>query len=107
MNAASDYTIGDLLDLVFTEKAKGLVLHRGKPPVVSVGEDLCAIEGPAISSQNADELLRSLATTRQIRELRESGRIEFFHDFQGRAQFIVRVKTESAALEIELERLAK
>ena len=105
MNSPTGYTIDDLLDLVVTEKAKGLSLHAGHPPVVSVRDEAYAIEGPDISSQNADELLRSLATTRQIRELRDRGRIEFLHDFQGQAQFKVLVKSSEDEFQIDLERM--
>ena len=105
MNSATGYTINDLLGLVVTEKARGLSLHAGHPPVVSVRGEAYAIEGPDISFLNADELLRSLATTRQIRELRERGQIEFLHDFQGHAQFKVLVKSEGDGFQVELERM--
>jgi Tfp pilus assembly pilus retraction ATPase PilT len=105
MNSITGYTTDDLLDLVVTENASALSLRVGRPPVVSLRGDTHVIEGPEISPENADEMLRGLATTRQIRELREQGRIELIHVTRTRAQFRVLVESVRDELHMDLERI--
>jgi Tfp pilus assembly ATPase PilU len=106
MNSINGYTTDDLLDLVVTEKASALSLRAGRPPVVSLRGDAHVIEGPEISPENADDMLKSLATTRQIRELRERTRIEFLHVSRTGAQFRVLVELVDEELHMDLERIA-
>ena len=62
---------------ILSERADGLSLRAGNPPVVHLHADPHTIEGPAITPENAESLLRSLADTRQVRQLRETGGLEF------------------------------
>jgi hypothetical protein len=48
------------------------------------------IDGPDVTSETMEELLRSVANTRQMRTLRERGTIDIIYGF-GSSQFLVRV----------------
>src|SRR5262249_11299430 len=85
----SEYDMTDLLTLVVTDRADALILHAGEPPVVHWHGEPHTVEGPAITPENADKLLRSVATTRQVRELREHGTAEFGYTFRDSTQFRV------------------
>jgi Tfp pilus assembly pilus retraction ATPase PilT len=101
-----EYDMTDLLTLAISERADGLSLHAGQPPVVHVRGEAHAIEGPAITPDNADSLLRSLAGTRFMREFRERGTAAFVHSFKDSAQFRVQARLEHDEIHIDLQRLA-
>ena len=102
----SSYDLNDLLTLVATEHAERLNLHSGELPVVHLGGEPHPIEGPKITADNAEALFRSLATTRQVRELRERGTSEFIYTFHRRMQFRVQaMMEENDQVLLDLQRL--
>ena len=88
------YSMDDLLHVVHSDGADGLKLHVGQPPVVVIDGEQQPIEGPAITTQDAEQLLQSITDTRQRRELRENGVVEFIYKSRGRASFVVHAKME-------------
>ncbi|MBL9171430.1 MAG: hypothetical protein JNN07_27100 [Verrucomicrobiales bacterium] len=99
-----EYEMTDLLSLALSERAAVLCLHAGKPPVLTLHAEPHTVEGPVITAQNAESLLRGVADSRQIRQLRAAGRIEFVHTFRDTA-FRVRVCAELEGIHIDLRRL--
>ena len=96
------YSIDDLLALVRTEHAEELRLRVGYPPVMVLrGEDY-PVEGPALTVQGADDLLRSIANTRQMRELRDSGFIDFIYTFRNASPFLVHATLEDEIISLRL-----
>jgi Tfp pilus assembly ATPase PilU len=71
------YSMDDLLHLVHSDGGDGLKLRVGRPPVVVIDSQNQEIEGPELTVENAEQLLQSVADTRQRRELRELGEISF------------------------------
>jgi Tfp pilus assembly pilus retraction ATPase PilT len=61
------YSMDDLLHLVHSDGADELKLHVGQPPVIVIDGEQQPIEGPAITAENAEQLLRSITDTRQRR----------------------------------------
>ncbi len=100
------YDMTDLLTLAVSERAEGLSLRAGQPPIIHVRGEAHTIEGPAITAENADALLRSLAGHRYMREFRESGIAAFIHGFTDSAQFRVLASMERDGAHIDLQRLA-
>src|SRR5690242_11214019 len=98
----SSYDLNDLLTLVTEEGAEGLSLHSGQMPVVHLGGEPHAIAGPALTLENAEMLVKSLATTRQIRELRESRNSEFIYTFRESTQFKVQARIEDDQVQLDL-----
>jgi Tfp pilus assembly ATPase PilU len=96
------YCIDDLLHLVHSDGADGLKLEVGRPPtIVMDGEDQ-EVEGPAITVEDAEELLQSIADTRQRRDLREHGDVEFIYRFRQCASFVVRAKIRDENVFIDI-----
>lgn len=84
----------DLLYLVHSDGADELRLHVGQPPVIVLEGEQQPLEGPAMTTEDAEHLLQCIANTRQRRELREHGVVEFLYRFRGRASFVVRARME-------------
>jgi len=96
------YSMDDLLHLLHSDGADGLRLHVGQPPVIILEGEPQPLEGPAITTEDAAQLLQSITNTRQRRELREHGSVEFIYRFRGRASFVVRARMENENIAIEI-----
>src|SRR5258706_13170092 len=92
MPSSSMDSMDDLLSLTKAERAEELRLHVGTPPIIVIRGEHHTIEGPPITSENAEQLLRSVADTRQVREFRERGTAEFVYSFRGSSPFLVQLK---------------
>ena len=92
----------DLLRLLHSDGADELRLHVGTPPVIVLDGEPQTIEGPAITTEDAERLLQSVANTRQRRELREHGMVEFIYKFRGSTAFVVRAKMEDENVGIDV-----
>ena len=92
----------ELLHLIHSDGADGLKLHVGQPPVIILDGEEQQIEGPAITTDYAEQLLQSISDTRQRRDLREHGAVEFIYRFRGRVNFVVRakIKDENVCMDI-------
>ena len=99
------YDLADLLQLIVTERAEGLILQTGKPPVVELRGISHTIEGPVLSPENADILLRGLAGTRGAREIHDYGRTRSLYTYRDAAQFQVEAHTDGEQVLIELRRV--
>ena len=96
------YYMDDLFHLVHSDGADGLKLSVGQPPVIVLDGEYQPIEGPLITTEVAEQLLRSITDTRQRRELRERGAVEFIYRFRGRASFVVcaKIQEENVSMDI-------
>jgi Tfp pilus assembly ATPase PilU len=92
----------DLLHLLHSDGADALRLHVGQPPVIVLEGEPQPLEGPAITTEDAAQLLQSITNTRQRRELREHGLAEFIYRFRGRASFVVQARMENENVGIEI-----
>jgi Tfp pilus assembly ATPase PilU len=97
------YSMDDLLQLLKSEKADELQLHVGKPPVVVLGGEPHIIEGPPITTENAEDFLHSIANTRQRRELRQRGLVQFVYRFRRITDFVVRARLEGETVGIDIQ----
>jgi len=84
------YSADDLLHLLHSDGADELRLHVGDPPIVILDGEENPVEGPPLSAENVGELFRSLTTTRQRREFRERGGVQFIYRFRDSVDFVVR-----------------
>ncbi|EEF61519.1 hypothetical protein Cflav_PD4197 [Pedosphaera parvula Ellin514] len=85
----SDYSISELINLLITARAERARLEVGYPATLIVKSREIEIEGPAVTPEAIAELVRSVACTRQIRNLRKYGTIEAIYTFKG-SRFLVR-----------------
>ncbi|MEI8288303.1 MAG: hypothetical protein WCH99_02430 [Verrucomicrobiota bacterium] len=106
MDATGEYDMNDLLTLVVTERAEGLSITPGQAPAVHVRGEAHHIEGPAVSPVQACSLLRSLADTRQMRELQAHGGVEFLFTFRKSARFRVAARMEHDEIQFQIHTTA-
>jgi len=96
------YSMDDLLHLLHSDGADALRLHVGRPPIIVLDGEEQPLEGPAITTEDAEHLFQSIANTRQRRELREQGAVEFIYRFRGRASFVVRARLEDEKVGMDI-----
>jgi len=96
------YSMDDLLHLANSDGADELRLHVGMPPVIMLEGEPHTIDGPSITTEDAERLLQGIANTRQRRALRESGVVQFIYRFRRITDFVVcaRMEGENVGLDI-------
>ena len=93
------YSMENLLTLVHTEKARGLKIQAGTAPLVEGEENRHALGGPPITGEDARMLLRSMANSRQMRELETRGTVTFIYTLQGVSRFLITAKMQGNGVE--------
>src|SRR5213596_3150124 len=88
------YSMSDLLQLVVAEGASDLHLRVGVPPVIRLHGILHRVEGPALSPEDSEELMRSITSEEHIQHVRERGGADFGFAFGEVARFRVSVFKE-------------
>lgn len=95
-------SIEDLLHVLHSDGADALRLYVGRPPIVVLDGEDQALEGPAVTIEDADQVLHSIANSRQRRILRQCGSVEFIYTFRERASFVVQARLEGENVEISI-----
>ena len=88
------YAMSDLLQLVVEEGASDLHIRVGVPPVIRVHGVLHRVEGPDVTAEDAEELMRSITSEENIQQVRERGTVDFGFAFGELARFRVSVFKE-------------
>ncbi len=96
------YHMEHLLTLLTVEKAKALHFRPGMPPLVVSEYEQRSLQGPSISADEVEELLRGLANSRHMRDLREHGVVRFVYTTRGRTPFLVSAKMENESVVFEV-----
>jgi Tfp pilus assembly ATPase PilU len=97
------YSMDDLLALADAEKADGLKLLVGEPPVIVRDGKRRQIEGPVITGEDTELFLLSLANSRQRRDFRERGCATFFFQFRGSILFLVSAWIRDGMIEFDIQ----
>jgi len=92
------YQMDQLLNLLTAEKARELQFRAGSPPIIISEQERYLLQGPPIDGQELVNLLRCLANSRQMRDLRESGAVQFVYTAPGRSPFVVRANLEGGGV---------
>ena len=88
------YHMDHLLTLLTIEQAQELRFRAGSPPLIVSEDEQHSLQGPPITGEDVVWLLRTLATSRQMRDLRWSGEVRFIYTARGRRPFLVRAKMD-------------
>src|SRR5664279_5342797 len=88
------YAMSDLLQLVVSEGASDLHTRVGTAPTIRVHGILHRVEGPALTPEAAEELMRSITSEEHIQQVRERGGADFAFAFGEAARFRVSVFKE-------------
>jgi len=90
------YDMDHLLTMLTIEKARELHFRAGSAPVIVSDSEERPLQGPPITNDDVFQLLRSIATSRQMRDLRERGMVHFVYTRRGRSPFVVRATMKDA-----------
>jgi twitching motility protein PilT len=88
------YAMSDLLQLVVSEGASDLHIRVGCAPTIRVHGTLHRVEGPALTPEASEELMRSITSEEHIQQVRERGGADFAFAFGDQARFRVSVFKE-------------
>ena len=91
-----------LLHLLNSDGGDELQLHVGWPPVLVLQGQRHEIEGPRLTPETMEGLLHRVTTTRQRRELRDRGRVQFVYRFRRVTDFVVRARVENDSIGIDV-----
>ena len=86
--------MSDLLQLVVSEGASDLHTRVGASPTIRVHGTLHRVEGPALTPETSEELMRSITSEEHIQQVRERGGADFAFAFGEAARFRVSVFKE-------------
>ncbi len=92
------YRLEHLLGLLTIEKAKELQFRAGSPPILVSESEQHLLQGPLLTSEDLLCLFRGLASSRQMRELKAHGTVQFVHTFPNRSPFLVRARIEQGEI---------
>ena len=88
------YSMSDLLQLVVSEGASDLHTRVGTSPTIRVHGTLHRVEGPSLTPETSEELMRSITSEEHIQQVRERGGADFAFAFGDAARFRVSVFKE-------------
>ena len=97
------YSRDDLLQLLKSEKADELRLRAGKPRIIVLEGEQRVLEGPAITIEEAWDLLQSIANSRPRRELRQRGILKFIYRFRRITDFVISARLEDESVEMDVQ----
>jgi twitching motility protein PilT len=99
------YSMSDLLQLVVSEGASDLHIRVGTAPTIRVHGTLHRIEGPSLTPEGSEELMRSITSEEHIQQTRERGGADFAFAFGEAARFRVSVFKEKGNFGIVLRQI--
>ncbi|MBC2593199.1 type IV pilus twitching motility protein PilT [Ruficoccus amylovorans] len=85
------YEMNDLLNLMVEEGASDLHLHVGQPPTLRTGGSMVPVDGPALQSDDTEELMRAITSEDNQQKVKTRGGADFGFSFQDDSRFRVSV----------------
>lgn len=98
----SCYSIHDLLKLMHSERGELVRLNVGYPPALVIKGETHEIEGPVVAEESVEEMLRGVASTREMRVFRKTGSVEVIVPKEG-SKFLVRAVRAFGEFRLELQ----
>jgi twitching motility protein PilT len=97
--------MSDLLQLVVSEGSSDLHIRVGVPPVIRVHGILNRVDGPPLSAEDTEELMRSITSEDHVQQTREKGGADFGFAFGELARFRVSVFKEKGNFGLVLRQI--
>src|SRR5437899_7274789 len=101
----SGYSLSDLLNLVLQERAEGLEIAPGKPPIIHLRRELFPVEGPAVTTEESREHFKAVASDEQQRELDRCGDVRFLFRFGELARFAIAASIDHEEITLQFRNL--
>ena len=99
------YAMSDLLHLIVQEGGSDIHIRVGVPPAMRLHGILQKVDGPALTNETAEELMRSITSDDSIQEVRERGGADFAFAFGELARFRVSVFKEKGRFALVLRQI--
>ena len=99
------YVMSDLLHLMVSEGGSDLHVRVGVPPAMRLHGILQKVDGPALTNETSEELMRSITSDDSIQEVRERGGADFAFAFGELARFRVSVFKEKGRFAMVLRQI--
>jgi twitching motility protein PilT len=99
------YAMSDLLHLMVSEGGSDLHVRVGVPPAMRLHGILQKVDGPALTNETSEELMRSITSDDSIQEVREKGGADFAFAFGELARFRVSVFKEKGRFAMVLRQI--
>lgn len=99
-------TLNELLRTAFANAAVGFTLRSRRHPLVYSVKGVQAYDTQSSTSEDIEELLRQLMTSREMRQFRARGGIQFKSLFEGHLSLHGKAKIEGDDIHVELRRIA-
>jgi twitching motility protein PilT len=99
------YSMSDLLQLMVSEGAADLHVRVGTAPVIRLNGVLHRVEGPQLSEEDTEDLMRSITSEESIQHVRERGGADFAFAFGELARFRVSVFKEKGRFGMVLRQI--
>ncbi|MDB6057168.1 MAG: pilT 1 [Verrucomicrobiales bacterium] len=97
--------MSDLLQLVVSEGSSDLHIRVGVPPVIRVHGILARVDGPPLTPEDTEELMRSITSEDHVQSTREKGGADFGFAFGEMARFRVSVFKEKGNFGLVLRQI--
>ncbi|MDR1789204.1 MAG: type IV pilus twitching motility protein PilT [Opitutaceae bacterium] len=85
------YEINDLLDIVVEQNASDLHLNVGQPPTLRISGDMLPVDGPALSPDDTERLMKAITPPRHSEALARDCGADFGFTYLDKARFRVSV----------------
>lgn len=99
------YSMSDLLQLMVSEGSSDLHIRVGIPPVIRVHGILARVDGPPLTPEDSEELMRSITSEDHVQQTREKGGSDFGFAFGELARFRVSVFKEKGNFSLVLRQI--
>lgn len=99
------YSMSDLLQLVVSEGSSDLHIRVGIPPVIRLHGILHRVDGPPMTQEDTEEMMRSITSEDHIQHVRERGGADFGFAFGTAARFRVSVFKEKGNFAMVLRQI--
>src|SRR3954452_4239319 len=97
--------MSDLLQLMVSARAADLHIRVGIPPVIRVHGILVRVDGPPLTPEDTEELMRSITSEDHVQHVREKGGADFGFAFGDMARFRVSVFKEKGQFGLVLRQI--
>src|SRR5688572_21708141 len=98
-------TLSELLRTAFANGAVGFTLRSGSHPVVYSDKGVQTYDSRPSTSEDIEEILRQLMSSREMRQLRATGVVHFRSVFEG-ISLLVGAKIDGDKIRVELRKIA-
>jgi Tfp pilus assembly pilus retraction ATPase PilT len=99
-------TLNELIRTALANGAVGFSLRSGLHPVIYSAKGVQTYDSQPSTSEDIEEILRQLTTSREMRQFRATGAIHFKCAFEGGVSLLGGAKQEGDDLRVELRKMA-